>query len=126
MAKLLEKNGAELMASLVNIARPVGNLAEDEELFEKLDLKKIPAHAKKNKLAFVMFLYSDVVPILLGSKHLKDIMQILAEIEGKSIKDMAGMGGAELIEDAINAWREQIGPFFKLSGLTALIKSLEP
>lgn len=125
MAKLLEKNGAELMACLVNIAKPIGNLAEDEELFSKLDFKTIPAHARKNKLAFIMYMYAEIAPLLFGPKHMKDIILILAEIEGKNPKDMVTMDGTELIDDAIKAWKEQIGPFFKLSGFSELIESLD-
>lgn len=128
MAKLIEKTGAELFASLVNIAEPIGNLVKDEKLFQTfVDCTargtRIPETARKNQLAFIMNLYSEMIPLVFSDEHIKDIMAILSEIEGKPIKSMLAMNGADLVSDVIAAWGEQLAPFVKRSGLMALIES---
>lgn len=129
MKKLLDKTGAELFASLVNIAAPIGNLVKDEKLFTALSdsVKNWTAGTlQHNNLAFVMNLYSGVVPTLFCADHVKDVMLILAEIEGTNVNEMLQMNGADLINDVIKAWKEQIGPFAERSGLMALMKSRLP
>lgn len=129
MGKLLDKTGAELFASLVNIAAPIGNLVKDEKLFKAITESVqswTTGELRHNNLAFVMNLYSGVVPHLFNEEHLKDVMLILAEIEGTSVGDMLKMNGADLVGDAVKAWKEQIGPFAERAGLTALMKSRLP
>ena len=81
MAKLLDKTGAELIASLVNIAEPVGNIAKDDELFQGLvdclkNFQEKHPTARNNNLVFLMTLYADMVPMLFGEKHLQDMMKL--------------------------------------------------
>jgi hypothetical protein len=124
MAKLLEKTGAEIFASLVNIAKPIGNITQDESVFTAISdcIKKISASPiRDNNLAFMMMLYADLAPILFNEAHMKDILLILAEIEGCSIQDMISMNGADLVADAVKAWKEQLGPFLERAGLMASI-----
>ena len=128
MAKLLEKSGSELLASLVNIAAPIGNLIQDDVLckaivdcIEKLD--KETAAIKRNNIAVMMTLYADIVPLLLNEKHTQDIMLILSEVEGCTVKEMLAKNGADLVADAIAAWKEQIGPFARRAGLMEPKKS---
>lgn len=125
MPKLLEKNGAELFASLINIAGPVGNLVQDEALtqaildtYKRIKTEKSPI--KRSNVGVVMTLYADIVPLLFTENHRQDILLILSEIEGCAVKDMLEMNGADLVADAIAAWKEQLGPFFKRAGLTGL------
>lgn len=125
MPKLLEKNGAELFASLVNIAGPIGNLVNDEHLFSTIKscvekISKETSAIRTNNVAVLMRLFSEVAPILFGEAHLKDILQILAEIEGCTVPEMMNKNGADLFADALSAWKEQIGPFAKRAGLSGL------
>ena len=123
MPKLLEKTGAELFASLANIAAPVGNIAKDEALFSALaDCIRSNAASplRNNNLVFLMSLYADLAPLLLTDAHMQDIVAILAEIEGCDAKEMLGMNGADLVADCVKAWKEQLGPFFERAGLSAL------
>jgi hypothetical protein len=59
-----------------------------------------------------------MAPLLFGDKHLKDTIQILATVEGKTTKEMLRMNGVELFRDAMDAWKEQIGPFFTQLGVS--------
>ena len=116
MAKLLEKNGAEIMASLVNIAAPLKRLMEDEE-FEKA-WKEATVKGLKTQSTDILKIYVDLAPLLFGDKHLKDTLAILAEIEGSTVSKMLKMNGTELIGDALKAYKEQLLPFFMQLGLS--------
>jgi len=120
MAKLLEKNGAEMCASLVNIATPLKHFMEDQE-FDKA-WKKATMKGLKTGMTDVLRIYSDLVPLLFGDKHLNDTLAILAEIEGKSVSEMLRMNGTELLTDALNAWNEQVKPFFIQLGVSVGVK----
>lgn len=116
MAKLLEKNGAEIMTSLVNIAAPLKRLMDDEE-FDKA-WKEATVKGVKTKATDVLKIYVDLAPILFGDKHLKDTLAILAEIEGTTVSKLMKMNGTELIGDALKAYKEQLTPFFIQLGLS--------
>lgn len=117
MAKLLEKNCAEMAAALVSISSPIKNFLDDEEFMEQF--KERTKEGVKNRATDVLAVYSSLVPLLLGDKHLLDTLQILATIEGKDAKTMLSMNGVEVIKDALLAWQEQIAPFFTQLGLSA-------
>lgn len=114
--KLLEKNGAELCAALVSIAIPIKHFTDDEELISKF--RECTERGYKYQLHEFAVVYAEIVPLLFGDKHLNDIMTILSVIEGKPVKDLLKMNGADLIVDAMNAWKEQIAPFFQRLGLS--------
>ena len=116
MAKLLEKNAAEMAASLVNISAPIKHFLEDEEFMELFREKT--AEGIKNKTKDVLTVYAALAPLLFGEKHLKDVLTILAEVEGTDVKDMIKMNGTELLADALIAWNDQIAPFFTRLGLS--------
>jgi len=117
MAKLLEKSGAEMCAALVSIAGPIKSFLEDEEIAKTF--KACTAKGYKSELSNILAIYADMVPLLMGEKHLKDTIAILAAVEGKSAKDMLRMNGVELMKDAMEAWRDQIQPFFSQLGISA-------
>lgn len=117
MAKLLEKNGAEMMAALVNIAAPIKRLMEDEE-FDRA-WKDATKNGVRTKATDIMKIYVDLVPVLLGERHLKDTISIVAEIEGTTVSKMLKMNGTELLGDVIKAYKEQLIPFFTQLGLSA-------
>lgn len=122
MPKLLEKNGAELIASLVNIAEPVGRIVDDEALFSAIveATKKVDKSPfRKGNIPYIMTMYATVVPLLFTETHIKDVLAILAEIEGGDANEMLAKNGADLVADFIAAWKEQIGPFAKRCGLMA-------
>ena len=117
MAKLLEKNGAEMCAALVSLAAPMKAFLEDEEFNEAF--KECTQKGTGSKLHQIGTIYADLVPLLFGDKHLKDTLAILSVIEGKTVKEMLKMNGTELLKDALGAWKEQIQPFFTQLGLSA-------
>lgn len=119
--KLLEKNGAELCAALVEIATPIRNFIEDQEILEAW--KHCTEKGVRNQLQGILMIYADMIPLLFGEKHLKDTLAILAVIEGTTVKEMLKMNGTDLMADALSAWNEQIQPFFTRLGLSASTQS---
>ena len=117
MAKLLEKNGAEMCSALVSLAAPIKSFIEDTEFNETF--KACTKKGMNSQLHGIAIIYADMVPLLFGDKHLKDTLAILSVIEGKSTKELLKMNGTELLRDAINAWKEQIQPFFTQLGVSA-------
>lgn len=114
MPKLRELNGWDLMSALVELAEPVGNLANDEEVWEcfKECTKKGVSLRQKDGFRFLVNTYSKLVPLLLGVNHRKDIMRILAVVEGKPLAEVMAMNGAELLKDFEQAYKETLEPFF--------------
>lgn len=116
MAKLLEKNGAEMCAALVNIAAPLRRFMDDKAFDEAW--KKATKKGLKTGMTDVLQIYTDIIPMLFGKEHLKDTLAILAEIEGTSVKEMLAMNGTDMIADAMRAFREQLSPFFQRLGIS--------
>ena len=117
MAKLLEKNGAEMANALVSLATPLKNFMDDAEFSEAF--KKCTKKGVRTKASDILEIYVELVPHLFGDKHLKDTLQILAIIEGATVQKMLKMNGTELMADAMTAWKEQLKPFFTRLGLSA-------
>ena len=116
MAKLLEKNGAEMCAALVSLAVPIKHFTEDEEFIETF--RECTKKGVENKLHGIAVIYAEMIPLLLGKRHLDDLMEILSVVEGKTVKELLKMNGVDLMADAMNAWKEQIAPFFQRLGLS--------
>lgn len=116
MAKLLEKNGAEMCAGLVSIASTLKKFMDDDE-FDRA-WKNATKKGMKTGMTDILKIYAELAPLLFGDKHLKDTLQILSVIEGKPVKEMLEMNGTELITDALNAFNEQIKPFFHRLGIS--------
>ena len=116
MAKLLEKNGAEMCSALVSLAAPIKSFIEDQEISDAF--KECTKKGMDNKLQGIAIIYADMVPLLFGKKHLNDTMAILSVVEGKSVKELLKMNGVDLLADAMAAWKEQIEPFFTRLGLS--------
>lgn len=114
--KLMEKNGADICLALVEIAGPIQNFLDDKEFSDRF--KECTKRGVSNKLEGFLQIYADMVPLLFGDKHRNDTLKILAQIEGKTVSGMLKMNGAELLADTIAAWKEQIGPFFSLLGVS--------
>ena len=114
--KLLEKNGAEMCAALVSLAVPIKHFTEDEELTEAF--RACTEKGMKYKLHGIAVVYAEIVPILFGEKHLNDMMTILSVVEGKPVIELLKMNGVDLMADALDAWKEQIAPFFQRLGLS--------
>ena len=114
--KLMEKNGAEICTSLVSIAEPIRNFLDDPEFITTF--KECTKKGAENRLQEYLQIYADMMPLLFGDKHRKDTLQILAEIEGSTVREMLKMNGADLLADTIKAWNEQVGPFFSRLGVT--------
>lgn len=120
MAKLLEKDGAEMMAALVSIATPIKRLMDDDEF--SAAWKEATKKGLRTGMTDVLKIYVDIVPLLLGDKHLNDTMQILAVIEGTTVKALLKKKGTELLSDVVKAFDEQIKPFFSLLSLSVGVK----
>jgi len=116
VAKLLEKNGSEMCSALVSLAVPIKNFIEDKELMDTF--KECTKKGMNNKLHGIAIIYADIVPLLFGEKHLRDTMEILSIVEGKTYKELMKMNGVDLLADAMSAWKEQIQPFFTRLGLS--------
>lgn len=114
--KLLEKSGAEMCAALVSIASSLRRFMDDEE-FDKA-WKKATKKGLDTGMTDILKIYADIAPLLFGDAHLHDTMQILATIEGKTVKELMDMNGTELLADALKAFNEQIKPFFTQLGLS--------
>lgn len=120
MAKLLEKNGAEMAAALVSIASTMKRFMEDKEFEDAF--RKATKKGVDTQMTDVLEIYADIIPLLLGNKHLKDTMAILSVIEGKSVKDLLAMNGTELLADALTAFNEQLKPFFIRLGVSVGVR----
>lgn len=116
MAKLLEKNGAEMCAALVSVAGVVRNFLEDAEIVNTF--RDCTKRAVANRLESVLVIYADMVPLLFNKKHLNDTLSLLAVVEGVSVKELLKMNGTDMLADALKAWQEQINPFFQRLGIS--------
>lgn len=117
MAKLLEMNGAEMCAALVSVASTLRKFMDDDEFDQAW--KKATKKGLAAGMTDVLEIYADIVPLLFGEKHLRDTMQILSVVEGKSVKELLAMNGTVLLSDAFKAFNEQIKPFFSQLGISA-------
>jgi len=117
MAKLLEKNGAEMASALVALTTPLRNFMDDAEFSEAF--KECTKKGVRTRSTDILQIYTTLVPHLFGDKHLKDTLQILAIVEGTTVSAMLKQNGTDLMADALKAWNEQIKPFFMRLGLTA-------
>lgn len=115
--KLLEKNGAEMASALVELANPIRNFLEDDEFM--LTFRECTKKGVRNKLEAVMAVYADMIPLLLGDRHLSDTIAIMAVVEGTTPQKMLKMNGTEMLADCMRAWEDQIKPFFTQLGISA-------
>ena len=120
MAKLLEKNGAEMCSALVEIAGALKRFMADPE-FDKA-WKQATKKGLKTGMSDVLTIYADIAPMLFGKYHIKDTMLVLSVIEDKPVKELLSMNGTELLGDALKAWNEQLKPFFLQLGVSAGVK----
>lgn len=116
MAKLLEKNGAEMCAALVDIAASIKRFMDDEE-FDKA-WKKATKKGLQTGMTDILRIYADLAPLLFGEKHLADTLAILSVIEGTTVKELMAMNGVDLMADVIKAFNEQLKPFFTRLGIS--------
>ena len=116
MAKLIEKNGAEMCACLVNIAAPLKRFMEDEAFSNAF--KEATKKGLKTGMTDILAIYTEIAPLLFGKDHLRDTLAILAEIEGTSVKELLAMNGTDLLADVIKAFTEQLKPFFMRLGIS--------
>lgn len=117
MSKLLDKSGAEMANALSAMANPIKNFIEDKEFMDVF--YECTKKGVRSKLEGVLTIYSGLVPLLFGEKHLKDTLSIIAIVEGTTVQKMLKMSGTEMLSDCMKAWNEQIKPFFTQLGLTA-------
>lgn len=120
MAKLLEKNGAEICSALVSIAGILRRFMDDEEFDQAW--KKATKKGLKTGMTDILEIYAELTPLLFGDKHLKDTISILSVIEGKTVKELLAMNGVEMISDAVKAFNEQLRPFFYQLGISVGVK----
>ena len=116
MAKLLEKNGAEMASALVEMITPIKSFMDDPEFVQAF--KNCTLTGLRTKATDILKIYVELAPHLLGDKHLKDTIKIMAIVEGTTVTKMLKMNGTELLGDILKAWKEQIQPFFTQLGLS--------
>jgi len=113
MKKLIEMEAWELMGTLADLAEPVSNLVNDDELWNAF--KECTARGvtlkRKDGLQFILKAYGSLGPALLG-KHRMDTLKILSIIEGKRLEELMHMNGAEVLKDFMTAYKEHLEPFF--------------
>ena len=120
MAKLLEKNGAEMCAALVEIASAIKRFMDDEAF--DTAWKDATKKGIKTGMSDVLRIYADLAPLLFGETHIRDTLAILSVIEGKPVKELMSMNGVELMSDALAAFNEQLKPFFIRLGISLGVK----
>ena len=98
MAKLLDKSGIEMANALVSLAKPIRNFLEDKEFLDAFE--KCTRNGALNKMHDIAQIYVDLVPILLGDKHIRDTLAIIAIVEGTSVKKLLDMNGTEMLKFA--------------------------
>ena len=113
MAKLADLNGWELMAALAEIAEPVGNLVNDDAVWDAFQVctRRAVTLRQKDGLRYIIRAYSEMIPVLMKD-HRTDVIRLLAVIEGKSVEETMKMNGKELFEDFKAVYRETLEPFF--------------
>lgn len=116
MAKLLEKNGAEMCAGLAEIAGSLKRFMDDAE-FDKA-WKQATTKGMRTGMTDILKIYAEIAPLLFNEVHLKDTLGILSVIEGKPVSELMEMNGTELMGDALKAFNEQIKPFFHQLGIS--------
>lgn len=118
--KLEDLSGWELMGALAELAEPVGNLAEDDEIWEcfRECTKNAWQLRQKDGFRYLLKTYSKLFPLLMGEKHKRDTIKILAIVSGKPVSEAMSMNGAELIKDFGAIYKEQLEPFFIKSALS--------
>lgn len=114
MAKLTELNGWDLMSALAELAEPVGNLVNDDDVWNcfKRCTKKGVSLKPENGFRFLLKTYAELFPMLCGERHKMDTLKIIAIAEGKTIKEVMSKNGAEILRDFEKAYREVLEPFF--------------
>lgn len=113
MAKLAELSGWELMSALCEIAEPVGNLVNDDAVWEcvqKCTMRAVTLR-QKDGLRFMIRAYASLIPALMKD-HKADVARLLAVVEGKSVEETMQMNGKELFDDFRAVYREYLEPFF--------------
>lgn len=122
MAKLADKTAWDLMATLTEMAEPVGNLVNDDnfwDVFAQCTQKGVGLK-QKNTLRWFLSTYAELFPVLMGEEHRLDTFRILAYCAGKSVEEVARMNGMELLDLVKGVYRDTLLPFFTSSGLSAL------
>lgn len=114
MKKLTELTGWETMAALAELAEPVGNLANDDTVWNTFVecTKRGVGLRRQDTMRFLLQTYAKLFPVLLGDEHRRDTMRILSVIEGKPLNEIMAMPATELWADVKKAWEEHLKPFF--------------
>lgn len=115
MKKLTEMTGWEAMSALAELAEPVGNLANDDlvwDTFVECTKRGVALRRNEASMRFLLQTYAKMTPVLLSDEHRRDTFKILSVIEGKPIDELMAMPAPELWEDIKKAYTEALMPFF--------------
>lgn len=114
MKKLSEMTAAELTTALCELAVPIGNLAQDDEVMEAL--KQIAEKRKPGTTLgkFFGLSFAVLVPLLLN-KHKADTFAVLAALTGKTQQQLAEENGLQLLKEIRGVLTPDIIRFFGLS-----------
>lgn len=119
MKRFVELNALEMMSALAALAGPLGNLAEDDELWECFQecIEKRLTLKKSERLRFGLKSYAKIAPLLLSKEHIQDTLTVASIIEGKPVKEMGEVLGSDFIFDLMEAWKKELLNFFIKCGI---------
>lgn len=105
--KISEMKTSELSEALCELAEPVGNIACDEALIEKLR----QFGGNQSQLEQFGIAIRDLIPFLLKT-HLEDTCRIISVLTGKSLQDVLEQPGLQTIKDATECVDRDLIDFF--------------
>lgn len=109
--KLINMNTDQLMGALIRLARPLETIASDERVYGLIDGYRERVKQTRVPVIASMEMFAKLIPLLLES-YKAETIEILVEITGRPIGDIARMNGVQIALEASHAWKKEIGPFF--------------
>lgn len=119
MHKLSEMNFMEYSAALAELAEPIGNLANDDavwEAFRAATAQAVTRHRRRD-LRGILQSYAALTPLLFSPEHRMDVMRIISIVQGVPMNELSEQNGQKLLADFFRSYKEQdIERFFTFSG----------
>jgi hypothetical protein len=106
--KLSEMNTVEMADALVELAEPIGNIAADDAIVEKMRY----LGTKKTNVEIFGAAIAELAPFLLKS-HFDDTCAVVAVLADKTVDDVKNQKGLQTIADMKNCFDRELFDFFK-------------
>ena len=106
--KLSEMNTVEMADALVSLADPIGNIATDDAIVQKMQFLA----TKKSNIEVVGAVISELAPFLLKT-HFEDTCAVVAVLSGKTVDDVKQQRGLQTIADIRDCFDKELFDFFK-------------